>query len=436
MISVRKIILLFIYTSFFTSCSIKTVESLLSPADNYENQKSVTIAIAELPSTASLVNSYEKSRPAKPTLAQFSNKFTIQDAKEQDAADKALDKTLGEKKYYINKEKLYRNMTEEEKNVQRKKLYEEAVKKWEKGPVNYANGVLEDIKSGIDKLSNAKGIRIVDRTKTEAIIAEHNFQLNSLFSSNKNLAEVGKALNAQYLVFVTTEVSGKSWKKSDILFDFVNVSTFQKISVEYEYDFPKKTFIDTLITQAYIDTSKTYLTDALNGRWLCNGIMTNGIKYDNYSNEYFTPFSSGYKLEKVEKVPAAFDYQLDNKKLFISDNYGTIQIGKDEEIECEISYMPQDSHFWGPDTRSIWDKDKEIENYTVVYNPDDWFGRYNVKRKLSNYYVGEITIIPDSSYSTITGKVYIYKNTLAIHLGSLKKNKNGPHAFLVFTKIK
>ena len=82
---------------------------------------------------------------------------------------------------------------------------------------------------------------------------------------------MGKALNAQYLVFVTAEVS-------DILFDFVNVSTFQKISVEYGYGFPKKTFIDTLITQAYIDTSKTYLTDALNGRWLCNGIMTNGIK--------------------------------------------------------------------------------------------------------------------------------------------------------------
>lgn len=427
----RKIIILtiFVCTSvFFTGCGIKAqkklslIESLLSLTYD-EDEKSVACAITSLPAEVEVLREYQKMQSAKPLLSDYDTRYTPAYGRREDALDKN-NEFIKESRHW---EEQYTKLSEAERIALRKKDYNADLKTWEAAPQNKTNSYFSSLEKTITSLSQANGIRLVDRDKTEAILAEHQFQNASLWNSNENIAEVGKMLNAQYLVFIKPVVGSSSIESQ---FEFINVSTFQKIALQPSYNKFSEQDIDNVINSAYQDEQKTYRIDLLDGTWLCNGIKSNGFKYTSETRAYLTPFSSGYSLVDISKPPKKFSNKdLTNAKLEIDGDYAYLTRGKGNQTEFEFSYAPEDSHFFGP--RRKWD-DKGDSNYIIVSFPDFINGRQQLKQKMTDNYIGVVTLVGEDPKDSISGNAYKQGKVLAINIGSEKEKEY----FLVFTKIK
>ena len=105
-------------------------------------------------------------------------------------------------------------------------------------------GILEtcitDFENKVDEIT---GVSFLDRSKISQIEKEHKFQLGD-WSNNKKTAEVGKALNANILLFLDkfTYVDASS---GQYRFEakFVDVNTMQSSSFVVEYKNPKKKIV-------------------------------------------------------------------------------------------------------------------------------------------------------------------------------------------------
>ena len=406
----------------------KIIQEFLSRANSdIKSVKNATIAIVELPQRQELAVALEKERPPKPTLDKFNNKFTPEDGRYKDLQNKEW------KRPNEHLEFSYTAMSEEERIQQRKKLLNDNLRAWEHITADGADKCLKEIDMCISHLSTTKEFQIVDKSRIDAIIAEHQAQ-QSFWASNENLAEVGRVLNAQYLVFVNAiptiseyfTTYGTNWH---INFEFVQVSTFQKIVITANPSrFPTKSDVEKITEAAYLDSEKNYLTKMITGNWLCRGVMTNGIVYTKKTKDYFSPFSAGHPLKKVSKIPKEFNLNMDMAKFTISDKHCTV-LQKDKETECEVIYNPEDFHFWGPE-RSIseqLDRKQSLDNFTEVDG---------LRKEYTNHYIGYISIISYETGFIIEGKVFRNsEGLLAIHLGSVNKKKDGPHYFLVMSKL-
>lgn len=425
----RKIIILTILvcTSLaFISCGaqkkVTSIESLLSLAYDGDSE-SVACAIASQPSKDEVLREYQKMQRAKPLLSDYNTRYTRAHGREKDATDKIINNENS------NWEELYTKLTEAERIELRKRDYNNDVKRWKEEPQQDTNYYFSSLESAIKSLSQTNGIRLVDRDKTEAILAEHQFQNASLWNSNENIAEVGKMLNVQYLVFINSVVGSNSIKSQ---FEFVNVSTFQKITLQpsnYYNEFSKQD-IDNVINSAYQDEQKAYSVDILDGTWLCNGIKSNGVKYTSEKRAYLTPFSSAYSLVDISKPPKKFSNKdLTNAKLEISGDYAYLTRGKGNKTEFDFSYAPENSHIFGPRRNKY---DEGDSNYIIVSFTDFFNGRCQLKQKMTDNYIGVVTLIGENLDDSISGNAYKQGNVFAINIGSEKEKEY----FLVFTKVK
>ena len=414
-----------------TSCSVMIqqkhlaeIERLLTPLSDSEfGNKTVACAIVSIPSKLEMQREYEKVRKAKPQLSDYAHRYTPATGRELDAFDKK--RKRGNEHF----EEQYTKMTEAERNERRRKDYNRDLNSWEKEPAENTEYLFKNIDIQIAKFSNTKGIRVVDRNKMDAILAEHSFQSSSAWASEKNIAEVGKALNAQYLVYVKPVIGTGS--TNNINFECINVTTFQKIVLSNGTFNFREEEIQNLIDSAFIDASKTYLTNIIEGTWFCKGVMSNGYAYTEKTEPYLSPFSSGYSLDVVEKIPKKYMLNLANAKLSVNGNLATISKGG-SETECVFSYVPADSKIYGG--KRSWE-DTGDANYTVICFDNFWAGRIEPENSLTDCSIGEITIIPETGEFSITGKAYKKGSTMAIHLGSDGKRKR-QHYYLVFTKLK
>lgn len=105
-------------------------------------------------------------------------------------------------------------------------------------------GILEtcitDFENKVDELT---GVSFLDRSKISQIEKEHKFQLGD-WSNNKKTAEVGKALNANILLFLdkfTYVDSGSGQYRFEA--KFVDVNTMQSSSFVVAYKNPKKKIV-------------------------------------------------------------------------------------------------------------------------------------------------------------------------------------------------
>lgn len=105
-------------------------------------------------------------------------------------------------------------------------------------------GILEtcitDFENNVDEIT---GVSFLDRSKISQIEKEHKFQLGD-WSNNKKTAEVGKALNANILLFLdkfTYVDSGSGQYRFEA--KFVDVNTMQSSSFVVAYKNPKKKIV-------------------------------------------------------------------------------------------------------------------------------------------------------------------------------------------------
>lgn len=105
-------------------------------------------------------------------------------------------------------------------------------------------GILEtcitDFKNKVDEIT---GVSFLDRSKISQIEKEHKFQLGD-WSNNKKTAEVGKALNANILLFLdkfTYVDAGSGQYRFEA--KFVDVNTMQSSSFVVAYKNPKKKIV-------------------------------------------------------------------------------------------------------------------------------------------------------------------------------------------------
>ena len=98
-------------------------------------------------------------------------------------------------------------------------------------------GCITDFTHKVDELT---GVSFLDRTKIAQIEKEHKFQLGD-WSNDKKTAEVGKALNANIMLFLDKF----AYIDSDYRFEakFVDINTMQSSSYNIVYKNPKKKIV-------------------------------------------------------------------------------------------------------------------------------------------------------------------------------------------------
>lgn len=400
---------------------IKEVERLLMPvSDEVTVNTSVSCAIVSVPEKLELIRAYEKVRNQKPLLSDYNRYFTPSYGAEEDERN-ANNEYIGRTNY----EEIYSKMSETERQEKRRAEYNKALRNWENSPRESAESCQNAIENYIKNLSNTKGIKLVDRSKIDEILKEHAFQASSLWASEKNMAEVGKVLNVQYLIYVTA--NPKSNYSNNISFECINVTTFQKVVLSGDYhskEFSKKS-IENLVNSAY---ENQVAKNNINGLWLCNGVMTNGVSYNNKISKYVSPFASGYELRKTSDFPKEYKLNVENAKLYVNSYEGRLQ-GKNINTNCEVSYLLAENNIFGPRVFG-----GASANYTEVVFEHFW-DNIQLENKLTDSYAGELTIIPEDADFVISGKCYQNGNRIAVLLGPEEK-KDPKYYYLVFTRLK
>lgn len=145
------------------------------------------------------------------------------------------------------------------------------------------------IDNAIAKISaemTKKGITVVDRQQTDKILEEMRWQLSD-WASEENMATIGKALNANYILIVDPVFYDKG-SFSYLNGTFLNVETMvKKIYSSYYY--------------SDWDFSLLSSMTGIEGKWYYDGLMVSSVSYKSDTMKWVTPFSNGYKLAKADK---------------------------------------------------------------------------------------------------------------------------------------
>lgn len=99
--------------------------------------------------------------------------------------------------------------------------------------------IKEAMLEAVSTLTKRDDVLIVDRTRLDAVLEQHQFE-QSMWSDSSKVAEVGKALNADKLAFITFAgnpfiKSSKLDDKVPLILEIVSVNTFAKKSIVLTY---------------------------------------------------------------------------------------------------------------------------------------------------------------------------------------------------------
>lgn len=117
--------------------------------------------------------------------------------------------------------------TEETNNEFESEIEKPKIRTIEIASIDYASGVLPSdvavLKAKIvEELSNRKNLRVIDRSRINDVLNEHQKQ-QSLWASDDNLAEVGKQYNANAYVYL------EAINKTQIQVTIEDLNTFQQV---------------------------------------------------------------------------------------------------------------------------------------------------------------------------------------------------------------
>lgn len=117
--------------------------------------------------------------------------------------------------------------TEKNNNEFESEIEKPKIRTIEIASIDYASGVLPSdvavLKAKIvEELSNRKNLRVIDRSRINDVLNEHQKQ-QSLWASDDNLAEVGKQYNANAYVYL------EAINKTQIQVTIEDLDTFQQV---------------------------------------------------------------------------------------------------------------------------------------------------------------------------------------------------------------
>ena len=330
--------------------------------------------------------------------AQRIEKQKVQEAKDLEKAQKndleMLEK-LGNKKIalhelltYTNEPKLYTiaPMTYDTVKFVENNSHEKGMLGSEKDYSTERLAVLEScITDFTHKVDELTGVSFLDRTKIAQIEKEHKFQLGD-WSNDKKTAEVGKALNANIMLFFDKF----AYIDSDYRFEakFVDINTMQSASFNIVYKNPKK----KIVTPENV------------GRISFKDFTANSVKDTSFEDEL--SLKAQGTIRTVQKNDLKTVSPLGNvAKLETSE----FDVNMPKSEFASVSSIIVDG-FDGIEVKTAG----KSENYTYTFEPCDLY----IERIGNDFYtdgkIGTLTIKTDSSYEkldvfTVNDREYFLK---------------------------
>ena len=330
--------------------------------------------------------------------AQRIEKQKVQEAKDLEKAQKndleMLEK-LGSKKLalhelltYTNEPKLYTiaPMSYDTKKFAENNSHDKGMFGSEKDNSTERLAVLEGcITDFTHKVDELTGVSFLDRTKIAQIEKEHKFQLGD-WSNDKKTAEVGKALNANIMLFFDKF----AYIDSDYRFEakFVDINTMQSASFNIVYKNPKK----KIVTPENV------------GRISFKDFTANSVKDTSFEDEL--SLKAQGTIRTVQKNDLKTVSPLGNvAKLETSE----FDVNMPKSEFASVSSIIVDG-FGGIEVKTA----EKSENYTYTFEPCDLY----IKRIGNGFYtdgkIGTLTIKTDSSYEkldvfTVNDREYFLK---------------------------
>ena len=286
-------------------------------------------------------------------------------------------------------------------------------------------------------LSEIELLSLVDRNRMEGILKEHKFQ-SSDWANQDTVAQVGQALNAQFVAYIDEKEVKKATTARKILslgttadhiayvtLTLINVSTFRKFtfSVPSGEEFENETLVeykglDSKMLINMFNDSTIVPIDILDGTWYCDGVKESSVSYKADKLDYICPFASGYPLKSVkgDEKYAAFA-EIEKADL----NFGEmiLSLSDGSELQNENGII----------------KEKKAKIFNTV--------RTNVKGDSTTYRtgikpystccIGKIRVRYNGDIN-INGDVFYKDNQLAIQIGTSKDDGTGKAYFLMFSR--
>lgn len=299
------------------------------------------------------------------------------------------------------------------------------------------------------------GIRFLDRSQMNAAMKEHHFQLSD-WSDERKTAQIGKALNADYVLQVKAYpelrtgthfiVSNNYWGSSCTL-SFLNINTFERIDVddcsifepvaENDWSYEKKAAKrDVLLNKLAEGTGKK-------ARLLPHAagfvsVQKSATKYEGEYLNYVSPFAKkcGKASDKAMKNLDSISFSDDGKRCTVRMQDGSKENGR-------MKFKGQDPL----DLKVLVDIDKvslpsnaikKEEAYSVVRWDDIFYEFYEKgtggevwEVHLTDKKIGEISINTPSL--ELEGAVFRDGDQLVIDYKADKEDGSGHHYFAFFT---
>lgn len=336
------------------------------------------------------------------------------------AIQKNYEEKLKKKEEYLTKAEKYKKEAARETDPEKKKRYEGY---YDDNMGYYKDADISKLtiaqgRSEINKwvsgrttvLSQTQGISVVDRSKIDIILREHKFQNTSWTDNSTNVAELGKALNANYLVFLYPKISSSYYSGFSVNgeIEFLNVNSMKKVS------FYANNINEWNLFMLGSEISK----EDLYGTWFYNGIKKTDTAYTEETIQYITPFIPGKVLQDIgAKAEKKFKSPLKKGSELV---FGDTVLVNDEDAKMTFK----------SELREYFSTCKaKYEKYTKTFSDS----KYENKGYVSTYKVGNL-IVRKQDTVYINGFTYLYGDQLGIYLGTDGKNGTGHAYFMMFTK--
>lgn len=275
------ILIFFDSNDFFPSDNVKDKVILLVNVDfiNPENFSKNSVTISGRPGYSTEIEKSDEKKLLKAAntfqkglhVKQTSNEKQTPDEKQTNASQKTKESTANKTKYVAAVIKPSTEYLETERDKLWKQIEQNALADNEK----YKNSIayfptiyqciyndgkesplfsvaeIEKFFSEIEEqISEKNDVTLIDRNRIDEVLKQHDFEM-SLWSDDEKVAEVGKALNANMLIFLESSAffplanayNGRDFLRS-INVEFFNINTFAKKIVVVEKGKTNFEFID------------------------------------------------------------------------------------------------------------------------------------------------------------------------------------------------
>lgn len=298
---------------------------------------------------------------------------------------------------------------------------------------------------------NQPGIRFVERSRMEEVMKEHHFQLSDWADENKT-AQIGKALNADYVLTCTSSTLEYDYDSIDISemnLNFFSINTLETVitpATDWEHFYEnsvdhqrkKNVLLKNLsqgIGEGNTDAGGIPVSPKMAG---LVSVKKSPVKYAGEYSSYVCPFvKEGEKVSDtvMEKLDALI-FSEDRKKCTVvmkdgSKETGRMKFKSQEPLELDVLVatkqvsLPANSR-------------KELISSSVVLREDifdlfysDYKGGEVCKVYLTDKKIGEISINTPSL--ELEGAVFRDGDQLVIDYKADKKDGTGYHYFAFFT---